>query len=376
MKKAVSVLLAFLFLLIFSPVAFADDEKDFNEILDKVNEHISSSIDKDAIDILEEEDISLKDPKSVNNIKAENVFQKLISWFTEALKKPVVMLGKIIAVSLICIIMKSMSPDKGSVVRAYSLLGVLSTIVLMTDTISESFMTLKNSMENINNFMISYVPIFSSIVSAGGNISTGASYTAIMLLLCEGMAVVASKILIPFLSIVLAVTLVSAINPNLQFSGIADSVKKCTVWTLSAVMSIFVGLMSIQGLTGGAVDGASAKVIKFAASSFIPVIGNSVSEAYSAVRGSLGVIRNGVGSIGIIIVFIMAAKPLLTIIAIKFMMWTGKLINDIFGQKEISEFLKSANSVMSIGLSIMVAYAIVFIIATAMVMTTAMNVGI
>ncbi|MGN0595289.1 MAG: sporulation protein [Hominimerdicola sp.] len=375
MKKAVSILVAFLLMIVFSPSVFAEDDNGLNEILGEINESISDSIDSDVLNILDEEKISIKNPQSVNDIKAENVIEKLIAWFTDALKKPVVMLGKIIAVSLICIVMKSMSPDKGSAAKVYNLAGILSTIVLMSDTISDSFLTLQESMENINKFMISYIPLFSSVVSAVGNVTTGGSYTAVMLLICEGMAVVSSQILIPFLSIVLAVTLVSAVNPNLQFSGIAESVKKCTVWTLSAVMSIFVGLMSLQGLTGGAVDNVASKVVKFATSSFIPVIGSSVSEAYSAVKGSLGVIRSGVGSIGIIIVFIMAVKPLLTIIAIKFMVWAGKLVNDAFGQKEISEFLKSTNSVLSIGLSIMVAYAIVFIIATAVVMMTAMNVG-
>ena len=375
MKKAVSILVAFLLMIVFSPVVFAEDDNGLNEILGEINESINDSIDSDVLNILDEEEISIENPQSVNDIKAENVIEKLISWFTDALKKPVVMLGKIIAVSLICIVMKSMTPDKGSAAKVYNLAGILSTIVLMSDTISDSFLTLQESMENINKFMISYIPLFSSVVSAGGNVTTGGSYTAVMLLICEAMAVVSSQILIPFLSIVLAVTLVSAVNPSLQFSGIAESVKKCTVWTLSAVMSIFVVLISLQGLTGGAVDNVASKVVKFATSSFIPVIGSSVSEAYSTVKGSLGVIRSGVGSIGIIIVFIMAVKPLLTIIAIKFMVWAGKLVNDAFGQKEISEFLKSTNSVLSIGLSIMVAYAIVFIIATAVVMMTAMNVG-
>ena len=81
----------------------------------------------------------------------------------------------------------------------------------------------------------------------------------------------------------LAVTLVSAINPSLDLGSLAESVKKLVIWVLGIVMTLFTGLLSIQSFAGAAADNLSARAVKFAASSFIPVIGGSISEAYSAV---------------------------------------------------------------------------------------------
>ena len=376
MKKTVSFILIILLLIIYPYNVYADSgNDDFSKIVGEINDTLKQSTDEDVNEILEKENISVEEPQSISDIKAENIFERIISYFTDGLKKPLVMLGRILAVSLICVVVKSMAPDKNSSAKVFELICTLSVIMIITDTISSNFETLKNSVERINTFMVSYIPIYVSVVSAGGNTISSSSYSAIMLLICEVMAFISSKILIPFLSVVLAVTLVSAINPHLQFSGIADSVKKCTIWILGTIMTVFVGLMTIQGLTGSAADNLAVKSLKFAASSFIPVIGSSISEAYSAVRGSMNVIKTSVGSIGIIIVFIVVLKPIITILAVKFILWLGRITNEIFGQREVSEILKSTNSVLSIGLSIIIAYAVVFIIATSVLMITAANVG-
>ena len=119
----------------------------------------------------------------------------------------------------------------------------------------------------------------------------------------------------------------------------------------------------------------TSETVKFAASSFIPVIGGSVSEAYSAVKGSIGVIRTSVGVIGVIIMSVIVAKPLLTLLAVKLAVWIGATINDIFGISNSGGLLKSINSVLSIGVSILAAYSIMFVISTSVVIMTAMNTG-
>ena len=117
------------------------------------------------------------------------------------------------------------------------------------------------------------------------------------------------------------------------------SVKKAVTVGLGLIMTVFTGLMTIQGMAGASADNVSSKAIRFAASSFIPIIGSSVS--------SLGVIRTSVGSIGIIVLFIIILRPLISVIAVKFAIFLAKCVNEIFGQSKVSaELLKSVNSVL------------------------------
>ena len=180
----------------------------------------------------------------------------------------------------------------------------------------------------------------------------------------------------PFLSIILAISLVSAINPNLQFGGSAESIKKACQWILGGLTTIFVGLLTIQGMTGTATDSIITRTAKFAASSFIPIIGGAVSEAYSTVYSSLGVIRTSVGTIGIIAILIMVLQPVITIIATKFVVSLAQIISGLFNQQECCDFFKSTNAVLSIALSVVICFSLIFIISTAVLMLMAMNISI
>ena len=375
MKKIIATVIIALAVMFTPQGVYADSEEQNNEYYDRliseINEGLSFEGDEDVKTVLEDNNITLEDPSSAANISASDVIKHIFESFTAALRSPLIMLGKITAATMLCVLVRSMSAE-GTVDKVFTLICVLTTVLVISDTVTDSLYSVKTSMEQMNRFMMSYIPIFSSVATAGGSTAAGAGYYGVMLIICESAGILADTILVPFLSAVLAVTLVSAINPSLDLGSLAESVKKLVIWVLGIVMTLFTGLLSIQSFAGAAADNLS---VKFAASSFIPVIGGSVSEAYSAVKGSIGVIRTSVGVIGVIIMSVIVAKPLLTLLAVKLAVWIGATINDIFGISNSGGLLKSINSVLSIGVSILAAYSIMFVISTSVVIMTAMNIG-
>lgn len=378
MKKIIATVIIVLAVMFTPQGVYADSEEQNNEYYDRliseINEGLSYEGDEDVKTVLEDNNITLEDPSSAANISASDVIKHIFESFTAALRSPLIMLGKITAATMLCVLVRSMSAE-GTVDKVFTLICVLTTVLVISDTVTDSLYSVKTSMEQMNRFMMSYIPIFSSVATAGGSAAAGAGYYGVMLIICESAGILADTILVPFLSAVLAVTLVSAINPSLDLGSLAESVKKLVIWLLGIVMTLFTGLLSIQSFAGAAADNLSARAVKFAASSFIPVIGGSVSEAYSAVKGSIGVIRTSVGVIGVIIMSVIVAKPLLTLLAVKLAVWIGATINDIFGISNSGGLLKSINSVLSIGVSILAAYSIMFVISTSVVIMTAMNTG-
>ena len=376
MKKIIATVIIVLAVMFTPQGVYADSEEQNNEYYDRliseINEGLSFEGDEDVKTVLEDNNITLEDPSSAANISASDVIKHIFESFTAALRSPLIMLGKITAATMLCVLVRSMSAE-GTVDKVFTLICVLTTVLVISDTVTDSLYSVKTSMKQMNRFMMSYIPIFSSV--AGGSAAAGAGYYGVMLIICESAGILADTILVPFLSAVLAVTLVSAINPSLDLGSLAESVKKLVIWVLGIVMTLFTGLLSIQSFAGAAADNLSARAVKFAASSFIPVIGGSVSEAYSAVKGSIGVIRTSVGVIGVIIMSVIVAKPLLTLLAVKLAVWIGATINDIFGISNSGGLLKSINSVLSIGVSILAAYSIMFVISTSVVIMTAMNTG-
>ena len=356
MKKIIATVIIVLAVMFTPQGVYADSEEQNNEYYDRliseINEGLSFEGDEDVKTVLEDNNITLEDPSSAANISASDVIKHIFESFTAALRSPLIMLGKITAATMLCVLVRSMSAE-GTVDKVFTLICVLTTVLVISDTVTDSLYSVKTSMEQMNRFMMSYIPIFSSVATAGGSAAAGAGYYGVMLIICESAGILADTILVPFLS----------------------AVKKLVIWVLGIVMTLFTGLLSIQSFAGAAADNLSARAVKFAASSFIPVIGGSVSEAYSAVKGSIGVIRTSVGVIGVIIMSVIVAKPLLTLLAVKLAVWIGATINDIFGISNSGGLLKSINSVLSIGVSILAAYSIMFVISTSVVIMTAMNTG-
>ncbi len=376
MKRVLAALFMLILFIVNAPAVCAESEKPtVDSITKSIEKRLDESTSGDIKKELDSKGLKVSSPESVGKIEPKRLLEKAFDYFKSALKSPFLMLGKLIAVTLLGIIVRSVSSGDNSLSRVLELVCIISTVAIITDTVKDSLLSIQSSINSVNTYLAAYLPVFSGITLAGGNVIGSNGYMAIMLFVCEIMGVIASKVLLPFLSIVLAVTLVSAVNPGLNFTEVANTVKKAVIVGLGLLMTLFTGLMTIQSITGAAADNVSTKAIKFAASSFIPVIGNSVSEAYSTVKGSLGIIRSTVGSIGIIVLMFIVMKPLLSVIAVKLVVTLAKCVNDIFGASKTAELLKSVNSVLSIGMSIIIAYSLIFTVATSLMMITAFNLG-
>ena len=71
--------------------------------------------------------------------------------------------------------------------------------------------------------------------------------------------------------------------------------KSSVVWALGIVLTIFVGMLSLEGTLTSSVDGITAKTTKAVVTSTIPVAGKLVGETVDAVLGSANILKNAVG---------------------------------------------------------------------------------
>lgn len=369
MKNILTVIITFLMVIVFCPHVYAEmNNKQLDDLKYKIEERISSALDDDTESELRDAGITPTDIDSLTELDQRSFFASLWDKFTEMLTKPLVMLGRILAVSLIYSAMNMLCTENSELTDVFGTLCVICVVTVMAESLSDSFERLQNSVNSINTFMISYIPIFSAVTTAGGHAATAGVYSASTVLVCEAAELISSKLLIPLLSTITALSVVSVTDPKLKISGFTDALRKLTTWLLSTVMLVFVGLLTIQGVTGKAADDLVSRTLRFTASSFIPVIGSSVSDAFLAVKSGAGVIKAAVGGFGMIAVFLIALRPFMLIISMKLTIWAGRIANELLGIQRTAEFLRNINSVLSIGLSILIAITAAFLIATAALM--------
>ena len=74
-------------------------------------------------------------------------------------------------------------------------------------------------------------------------------------------------------------------------------------------MVIFLGVLSIGGGLASNVDVLSSKVTKTVIQNAVPVVGKLISDASDSIIGSIRLTKSAVGTIGIIIIFIITSRP-------------------------------------------------------------------
>ncbi len=303
------------------------------------------------------------------------VFKYILGNIKKNLSKPIRLIGVLISVSILIAIIESLnSENSGSTIsKIFDILGVLICITIMFSYISDSIELTARTLQDGSNFMVCFVPVFASIVGAGGGIASASFYNVAVLAVAEFAARIAAVVLLPLMGIYCAMAIVEAVNPALSLSGFSNGIKKALLWILGLIMTLFVGMITIQSITGTSADTLAIRTGKFVASSFIPVIGGAISDAYTTVRGSMGLLRSGVGTYGIIVLLLTIIPPILSVTSIKISVSIGAFISEILGVKKITILLKNISSVFSIAISLLLCYSLMLIISTTVIMMVGMN---
>ena len=77
------------------------------------------------------------------------------------------------------------------------------------------------------------------------------------------------------------------------------------------ILTIFVGVVSLEGTMSSSVDGITAKTTKAIVSSAVPVVGKILGDAVDTVLGGGIILKNAIGLVGVIIVIGMCIAPIL-----------------------------------------------------------------
>lgn len=372
LKKTMCICLAIIFLM-FMPIIVVQADDDLSSAVEQIESQLEEGVSNDVRSMLDDYDIDVKDSDTVSKFSFSDTLEYIANTVQSVVTSPLGLLGRLMAVSVICCLAKSLTAGNATLDRTYEITGVLASTVMTVSYISDGIEVVITSLSDISTFMLAYVPVYSCVITTSGGISSGTAYYTVIFVLCQLITLVVNKIMLPFLSIIMAVSIIESLNSFSLSTSFSASVKKISQWILAGVTTLFVAILSIQGIVGASADTVAVRTAKFAASSFIPIIGNAVSEAYSTVTGSLGLIRSTVGGFGIIVILFTVLKPLLTVICLRAVIALASFINDVFGSKQSAKLLKCASDVLGIAVSVVVCISIVFVVATALIMLTCMN---
>lgn len=319
-------------------------------------------------ELLADSDIRPDAPETVTTLSITEVLRRLAGEAADAAAEPLQVFGLLLGVILLSAFAESLQSSRASAGEVYEMICVLCAVGVMAKPVSAVFLTASEHITACADFMMQFSLIFGAVVSVCGGLTTAAAYQAAMLGICEIVMQIAANVMLPALSMGLALGIVDAVNPAVSLGGIVRLLHKVTIWLLGLLMSIFLGLLSVQSMVAAAADRASAKTTKFVLSNAIPFVGSAVSDAYSTVIGSMGVLKASTGVIGIISVLSLLLPILLRLGIYRVLMAAAAAIAEVFGVQRVMKLLRHTESILAAAFSIAVSFSVIFIVSTAMML--------
>ena len=325
---------------------------------------------EEAQETLDGAGISIKDPETVLNLSPSFYLEQ----FTDTLKKetasPFILLGTLLSVTLLSSLLSGLGDTvgDGGMKRLVGTLCALLCTAASAKPLCACLIRTAQTLETGRLFMLSFVPVFSAFLAAGGHVASGASYQVFILFLTEGAMQLTNALLFPLLQTAAAIGIVDAVNPELKLSGFVNGFRTVITWTLGTFMALFSALLSVRSFVAASADSVASKSVKLLSSSLIPIVGGAVSEAYGTVQGSIRLVRNGTGAVGILVLLSIILPPLLSLILYRAVFAISRIFADIAGTKSLAALFRNAQAVLAAAFAMLICFAVMLIFASAILL--------
>ena len=368
MKTVKITFLVILLLFSFSVCAYGEEDvissysDEYYDVLsDKLTDETKEILEKSGFDSIDFEKILSSEPGDIIDFFLDSAKGALAT----PLKNFIVNAGVLVITGVCFSYLSDDEKKKNAVTLVVFAYIALSVCVPMKSLLSAGSAAIKMS----SNFMLTLLPILAGIIAAGNNPLLALNYNSVTLYLAEAISVFSSNFLLPLEGMFFALVCVSVVSDTMRIKNLAEIIKNTVIKTLSVLASVFTAFLSIKGILSNIADSVTVKGVKMLVSSAVPIIGNSMSDAYATVVNSLLLLRSSVGVFGIVAICAINLPVIVELFLWSFSMTCSAVVSDVFGLKSVASFYRDISSVIKTFNAILIFCCVLFIISTGILLT-------
>ncbi len=326
---------------------------------------VYQNLSDEASRALSELGVTSADADALSALSFENVMAALSKMAGSGMTAPLKGLITMTAVLLLCSMLTAYQnslTESGETVQTVAVLCLSGAVAVP----AVGFIgTAGDVIAQCANLFLAYIPIMAVMLAASGKAVSSASYQALTVAAGQGVMRISSDMILPLLHIFLGIAVSSGIAPQVGLGGFLSLITKLTKWLLGFVMAIFTAVLSLRQAASGALDSLGSKAARFALSSFVPVVGSALSEAYKTVQGSLHVLRSGLGIFVILALAFTFLPVLLQGLGWSLCLFVGKALAEALGVSHCAKLLEALGTVFSTLTAVLLCVPAVLLIAAA-----------
>lgn len=242
-----------------------------------------------------------------------SILGDLLGAFPEEMDGPLKLAVRLMALLILSgLLSVALSLGKGTE-QAGRLCSAAAFSLALLPTVRQLLEGTTELVKDLSAFLAALLPVFSSLSLAGGASASASVTGAGIYLFTTINEQLCANALLPVCRILFCLIVASAVS-GFDLSGAAKLLRDAYCWALGFSVMLVTAVYSFGSSTAAARDSVALRAVRFAAGSFIPVVGGAVSEAIRSVSGNLRLVRSAAGWVAFAALLLLLVPPVIRLL--------------------------------------------------------------
>ena len=301
------------------------------------------------------------------NLSFDVLAKATLSLCFKEVKSVLVLVVSITTIAIICALLKNLQDAFAD--ESISKIAFYACFVLVIMILSKSFIIsislAKNVINNISEFMNALLPILVTMIGLAGGFTSAVALDPFVLGAVVLIPKIYTTIIIPFILMEFVLEFANNLSEEHKITNLCGLLKQCILWFQGIIVTVFIALLTIRGITSKTLDAVTLKTAKFAIDNFIPIVGKTFSDAIASVAGYSLIIKNAISSIGLIVIVFILLYPIIKLVMMTFIYKLAAALIEPISDSRITKSLEAAGNSMVLIISCVLTISLIFFILIA-----------
>ncbi|MDX9872099.1 MAG: stage III sporulation protein AE [Clostridia bacterium] len=314
---------------------------------------------------------SLKEGEFVFSPQA--FFQGIFNFFLREVTGNLHVLGKLIIIAVVCAVLSNLQLAfaGGTTAKLAYFICLMALITIALSSFHTAVATGLESIRTMTSFMKLLLPVLLVLLTAMGGLTSASLLQPFLMVFLNVMGAVTQGVIFPLIYLTAMLSIANNISEYFKVSRLAVFLRQITKAGIGLVLTLFVGVITVEGVAGAVVDGVTLRTAKYMTGAFIPVAGGMFADALDAVMGGSLLLKNAVGLTGVLVLGAIVLFPVLKILAIAVIYRLASALLQPVGSNLIADTLEDMAGSLFLAFAAVASVAIMFFLTVVIIVGAA-----
>ena len=287
------------------------------------------------------------------------------------------LLASIVILTVFSMILESLQSafERQSVSKIGYAICYMVLIVIAINSFNIAIEYAKTAIGSMINFMIAIIPLLLTLMASMGNVTSVTMMHPLIVFMINTMGSVIYYVVFPLLFFSVVLHIASSLSEKYKVTQLAKLLQKGGVVVLGVMSTIFLGVLSVRGISGSVADGVGIRTAKYITTNLVPVVGKMFSDASDTDIAASLLVKNAIGLAGVVILVSMCAFPAIKILTMAVIYHVSAAVLQPLGDSPIVKTLSTIGKSLVYVFAALAAVGFLFFLAIT-ILIAASNVSV